>query len=357
MHHQSPKNQKTSVFLSVLVLVVFTLTSGALDSPASAETPTFRIGYMPIFPSAPEFVKAAKSWYKKEMNINVQELRFSSGPPIVQAFAAGKVDIAYFGMGPSIVAVSKGIKAKVLTSIVTEQVAVIGRNSFARDFQASPTKSAFQKFARNNGRNLKIATFPPGSTPHVMLMMWLDQLGVNPKREVDVVSMGGAQVRQAVLAQRVDATMILEPIITIIRHSGIPYRTVIEGKKILPGQPGSVLFVRQELIDKYPKRIKKLVELNLRAIKMLKEDRAEAAKIISEKIGRKVVPVKMAKEVLDSPYMNWTANPHSVIQGTQAYNNFQVKMGRFKKPLRMNQLFDFRFYDEVVKDQPELKGY
>ncbi len=240
---------------------------------------------------------------------------------------------------------------------MTEQVAVIGRNTFAKAFRANPTKAAFRQFAKKNGRNLKIATFPPGSTPHVMLMMWLDQLGVNHKREVDIIPMGGAQVRQAVLAQRVDATMILEPIITIIRHSGIPYSTVIEGRKILPGQPGSVLFVRQELIDKYPKRIKKLVELNIRAIKMLKENKAETAKIISDKIGPKVVPVKMAKEVLDSPYMRWTANPHSVIEGTQAYNNFQVKMGRFKKPLRMNQLFDFSFYDAIVKEHPELKGY
>lgn len=356
MYRRSARNPKTKIFLSALVLFA-AMATGALAPMAGAETPTFRVGYMPIFPSAPEFVKAAKGWYKKEMNVKVREFRFSSGPPIVQAFAAGKIDIAYFGMGPSIVSVSKGIKAKVLTSIVTEQVAVIGRNTFAKSFHANPTKAAFRQFAKKNGRNMKIATFPPGSTPHVMLMMWLNQLGVNPKREVDVVPMGGAQVRQAVLAQRVDATMILEPIITIIRHSGIPYSTVIEGKKILPGQPGSVLFVRQELINKYPKRIKKLVELNLRAIKMLKENKDETAKIISDKIGPKVVPAKMAKEVLDSPYMRWTANPHKIIEGTQAYNNFQVKMGRFKKPLKMNQLFDFSFYDAVVKENPELKKY
>ena len=345
------------IFGTVLILLSLLIWPVQGGGAEAADKPLFKVGYMPIFPSAPEFIKAAKGWYGKEMNVRVKEFRFSSGPPIVQAFAAGQLDIAYFGMGPSIVSVAKGIKAKVLTSIVTEQVAVIGRNQFAKDYKANPGKSAFHKFAKENGRNMKIATFPPGSTPHVMLLMWLDQLGLNPKREVDVVPMGSAQVRQAVLAQRVDATMILEPIITIIRRSGIPYSPVIEGKKILPGQPGSVLFVRQELINKYPRRIEKLVELNLRAIRMLKENHGEAAKILSKKIGSKVISAKMAKDVLASPFMNWTANPHKIVNGTIAYNKFQVKMGRFKKPLAMNKLFDFTFYDKVVAKHPDLKKY
>lgn len=341
--------------LLMAVLGVFLYAAGAV--PASAAPPVFRIGYMPIFPSAPEFIKAAKGWYEKELGVQVKEFRFSSGPPIVQAYAAGKIDIAYFGIGPAIVAVSKGIQAKVLASIVTGQVAVIARDQFAKDYKRQPGKSAFQKFAARNGRNMKIATFPAGSTPHVMLLYWLHQIGVDPKREVDIVPMGGAQVRQAVLAQRVDATMIMEPIITIIRKAGIPYRPVIGGNQILPGQPGSVLFVRQTLIDKYPAKIKKLVELHLRAIKFLRENRTESAKIISDKIGAKIVPPEMAYGVLKSAYIQWKGNPHSIVQGTRTYNQFQVKMGRFKKPLPINKLFDFRFYDQVVAEHPELKGY
>lgn len=347
--------RKIMLVAATMVLAAF---SAALTPPPPAQAqPEFRVAYMPIFPSAPEFVKAAKGWYGKEMGVKVKELRFSSGPPIVQALAAGQVDIGYFGIGPALVAIAKGIKGKVLASIVVEQVALVAHKDFARAYKKNPGKAAIAQFEKAKGRKLRLATFPPGSTPHVMLQMWLAQIGVDPKRDVEIITMGQAQLRQAVLAQRVDGTMMLEPILTIIRRSKLPFETVLAGKDILPGQPGSVLFVKQELIDKHPKEIKKLVELHLRSIQILKDRHDEAAKIISQKIGPKVISAETSKDVLSSPYLVWRANPHGIVKGTQVYNDFQVKLGLFKKPLKMSDVFDFRFYDEVVAQNPGLKSY
>ncbi len=61
MSRHSARASKKKVFLSALVLFAAAM-AGTLAPPAGAETPTFRVGYMPIFPSAPEFVKSAKGW-------------------------------------------------------------------------------------------------------------------------------------------------------------------------------------------------------------------------------------------------------------------------------------------------------
>ena len=340
----------TKVFLVLFVVM------GLLQVPMSWALDKIRIGYMPILPSAHEFIAAEKGWYR-ELGVPVEEIRFSSGPPIVQAFAAGQVDVAYFGIGPALVSVAKGIKARVVASGVTEQLAVIAVNSFADQYQKEPNRKAFLQFAKAKGHPLKIATFPPGSTPNVMLRYWLDKLHVDPVKDVEILSMGASGVRLAVLSQKVDATMILEPIITIIRHSPIPYRIVVYGKQILPGQPGSILFVRQSIIDERPDIVEKLVHMHLKATKILVEKRDEAAGIISRKIGPEALPVKVARESLDSKALHWVANPHAIVDGTMTYNRFQVKLGTFKKGVDPKDLFDFRFYDRVIKAHPEYKGY
>ncbi|MFQ5848791.1 MAG: ABC transporter substrate-binding protein [Candidatus Methylomirabilales bacterium] len=337
-----------------LLLLLFAL--GVTRASGISAAQTIRIGYMPILPSAHEFVAAEKGWYR-DLGLAVEEIRFSSGPPIVQAFAAGQVDVAYFGIGPALVAVAKGIKAKVVASGVTEQVAVIAANDFADLYEKAPSRKAFLQFAAKRGRPLKVATFPPGSTPDVMLRYWLDQLHVHPVNDVEIVAMGADRVRLAVLAQRVDATMILEPIITIIRRAPIPYRILVYGKDILPKQPGSVLFVRQSLIDERPDVVEQLVMMHLKATKILVEERDEAAAIISRKIGADALPVQVAREALDSKALHWVANPHAIVDGTMTYNRFQVKLGTFKKPVSPQALFDFQFYDKVIGAHPEYKEY
>ncbi|MFQ5803637.1 MAG: ABC transporter substrate-binding protein [Candidatus Methylomirabilales bacterium] len=338
------------------VLVILLIVIGLTEGPASSEIQKIRIGFMPILPSAHEFIAVEKGWYR-ELGLPIEELRFSSGPPIVQAFAAGQVDVAYFGIGPALVSVAKGIKAKVVASGVTEQLAVIASNTFADLFEAQASRKAFLQFKTDQGHPLKIATFPPGSTPSVMLHYWLDQLNVDTVKDAEILAMGADRVRLAVLSQQVDATMILEPIITIIRRAQIPYRIIRYGSQILPGQPGSILFVRQNLIDERPDIVEKLVLMHLKSTKILMEERDEAAEIISRKIGREVLPIEVAREALDSKALHWVANPHAIVKGTMTYNRFQVKLGRFKKTVDPQALFDFRFYDKVISTHPEYRKY
>lgn len=334
-----------AIFVAVSMGLIASAPAGAQDR--------LRIAYIPILPSAHEFIAAAKGWYQ-ELGLPIDEVPFNSGPPIGQAMAAGNIDVAYVGTGPAMAAVVRGTKAKVLAAAMTDSVAAVASESFAEIFDKSPNRAAFQKFLAMTGRRLRIATLPANSTPHVMLLYWLRQMQIDFTKEVEIVAMGENQVYQAALSQQVDATMIVEPIITLMRKSTTPFRVIAYGKDILNGQPGSVLFVRQNILAEKPALAEKLVLLQLRATRVLLEDRDEAARIVSRKIGSDRIAVDIVRSALDSPAVRWVVNPRTIVDGMFAYNRFQVSMGLSRSRITAEDFFDFRFYDRVVKANPQF---
>jgi len=345
---------QADLFLRLLGAMVFGLVLPALSAAGAQDK--IRVGYLPLLPSAHEFVAAEKGWFR-ELGLPVEEFRFRSGPPMTQAFIAGQLDVAYFGVGPALMAVSRGVKAKIIAGSTMNTVAVIARDPFAEGFERRPNRAAFQGYQKRTGQRVRIGTFEAGSTSYLLALYWLQQLQVDPLREMELVRMGEDQQRRTVQSKQIDIAVSVEPIITLGRRASPAYRAIAWGKDILPGQPGSVLFVRQTLLDERPDVAEKLVQLHLRATALLTEERDEAARLISRKIGADVLPVSVARETLDSPAIRWISSPHALVAGAETYNRFQVTMGLSRTPLSADDLFDFRFYDRVFNRQPQSKKY
>lgn len=315
-----------------------------------------RIAYMPILPSAHEFVAAEKGWYRT-LGLPLEELRFNAGPPIVRSLAVGEVDVAYFGSAPAMTAVNRGIKGKIIAAAITEQVAVVAHKTFADLFDQTPTPAAFKQFQLKHSRRLRIASYPTGATPAILLHYWLHQLQVDMLKDVEIVAMGEERLSRAVLSRQVDAAMMVEPAISLVRRDEGQFRPIVYGREILKGHPGSVLFVRQNIIDDNPEIAEGLVRMQLNATKILIESKDEAAGILARKIGSDVLPINIAREVLKSKAARWVANPRAIVDGTLAYKRFQVSRGLSRSRVATEELFDFRFYDRVVSGNPELKKY
>src|SRR5688572_28835627 len=75
---------------------------------ANADPVTLRVGYIPIIPMTQLFIMEGEGW-TSQAGLNLQLTQFSSGPNMVQALASGSLDVAYVGIGPAIVARSRGI--------------------------------------------------------------------------------------------------------------------------------------------------------------------------------------------------------------------------------------------------------
>lgn len=321
-----------------------------------AHAVTLKVGYIPIMPMAQLFVMEGEGW-ADEAGLEFEFTRFSDGPAIVQALASGKLDVAYVGIGPAMVARANGIDLRVVASNVTEQLALIGRGDFASTFQeAEDPAAAFARFREEAGRPVRIATLPAGSVPHAVLRYYLERTASADIADVEIVPMGADKVQQALLSGAVDAASIMEPILTVVQQRDPTAEVLARGGEMLPNQPGAVLAVRQEVIEENRDAVQALVELHLRATDLIKEDPQRAAEHVQEFIGRGLIDTDTLVAAMTSSYGIFEPDPHAIVDSTRTLHDFQAETGTLKKPVPFETLFDFTFYDAASKDASGAKA-
>jgi acyl transferase domain-containing protein/NAD(P)H-dependent flavin oxidoreductase YrpB (nitropropane dioxygenase family)/ABC-type nitrate/sulfonate/bicarbonate transport system substrate-binding protein/NAD(P)-dependent dehydrogenase (short-subunit alcohol dehydrogenase family) len=238
-------------------------------APTFARPAKLSIGYIPMMNMIQLAVADEQGWFRDELGVEIGYVRFTSGAPMLEAVAAGQLDVAYIGTGPVITAAHQALPVKVVATCSKDAFAFVAIDTFADIYTKNPTAAAFAEFANQEGRKLKIATVPRGTTPDVFLRYWLSGLGVNPEQDVDIVYMGADQLVATTTAGQADAAVYGEPQITLMQRSNPRFRVVLWGDELTPDLIAGVVMVQQNIIDQYPEMLKKLVEIHVRATKYL----------------------------------------------------------------------------------------
>ncbi|WP_138466708.1 ABC transporter substrate-binding protein [Poseidonocella sp. HB161398] len=304
------------------------------------------IGYMPILPDAQLFVALEEGWVD-EAGIDPELVQFQNGPAMVQALLAGQLDIAYFGIGPAMVARGKGADIKVVASNIVEQISVVALGDLAPYFDSDPA-TAFARFAEAEGRKPVIATFPTGSVPETVLQYWLQNgLGVDPA-DLEIVYQGTAQVQQALLTGAVDGAAILEPVVSSVLARNPEARVVAAGGALFPDQPGAVLAVREGAIADHREAIVRLVAAHVRATELLRDDPATATEAVAKYVGGGRLDPAIVQAAIERSHDGFVADPNRITAGTKAMHDFQEAQGTLKQAVDLDALFDLGLYGDAA---------
>lgn len=331
-----------------LLLFIWFVSIGGRVSQAAE---TLEVGYIPILPMAQLYVLEGEGW-AKAAGLNLKKTPFPDGPGIVEALTSGKLDVAYFGIAPAMVAFSKGVGIKVVASNVVEQVALIARGDFTLYMLRDPL-TGIQRFATRKGRKPRIASFSPGSVPYAVFRHWLLEIAKLPADSVDLVSMSATEIEQALLTGAVDGASTLEPVLTTVAAADRGAKVVLDGAEMMPNQPGAVLAVRSELIRAKPRIVRELVALHNRATDfiILHPDKAAQHAFGALQSASARLSLSAVEEAMVSPYSKFVADPYRILESTQTMHDFQLKMGLIAKPVKLDQLFDTRFYAGITDEQ------
>lgn len=314
---------------------------------AQAET-TLKVAYIPIMPMSQLYVMEGEGW-TEEAGLDLELTKFSSGPAIVQAIASGDFDVMYFGIGPAMVSRANGVPIKVVASNVVEQIALIAQGRFGEIMADAATPiEGVRKFTEETGRKPKIASLPKGSVPDTVFRHWLIKVAGLSENDIDIVGMGAGKVQQVMLARSVDAASILEPVTTIIRQRVGDAVIVAEGGQMLPNQPGAVVAVRENVIADKRAAVEKLVELHVRATRLINAEPAKAAKHVHAFLGQGLIPLETIETALQSSTSNFVDDPRAIVPATKVMHDFSAEIGTLKKPVPLDQLFDTSFYEAAI---------
>ena len=328
--------------LAVSAALAFTSQSALAQEPVSLE-----IGFLPILPDAQLFVTLEEGWME-DAGIKADLVQFQEGPAMVQALLAGQLDVAYFGIGPAMVARARGADIKVVASNVIEQISVLAIGDLAPYFEEGDAATAFERFAADHGRKPVISTFPRGSVPETVLQYWLLQgLKIDPSL-VEIIAQGAAQVQQALLTGAVDGAAILEPVVSSVLAQDPDARVVAAGSELFPNQPGAVMAVREGVLAEHGAQIAALVAAHQRATDMLVNDPEAAAPLVAKYVGGGRMDPAIIRSAIERTGASFVADPNRIVEGTRVMRDFQAGQGTLSQPVDLEALFDLSVYDSVA---------
>jgi len=253
--------------------------SGGGEQEKGGKPPKLRIGYQAI-PNGDLIVKQQGS-LEKAIGVPVEWQQFDSGADVNRAIAAGSVDIGLAGSSPVSNGIASGLPYKVawIYDIIgdAEQLAV-------------KTSAGANDVAGLKGK--KVAA-PFGSTTHYALLTSLQDAGLDPAKDLDVLDLAPDDIVAAWQRGDIDGAYVWNPSLAKIKEDG---GKVLVSSAELAKQgtlTGDLAIVSTEFAEKYPDIVTAWVKEEDRAVKLYKEDPEKAAEIVGKELNLS------AKEALD----------------------------------------------------------
>ncbi|MBV1836896.1 ABC transporter substrate-binding protein [Acetobacter estunensis] len=341
--------------LRKLSVVVATFVGVLLTGCQFAAAAPIRVGYIPVLGSSALFVVDGKGW-GKDAGLDLQLVRFTSGPQAIQALVSGRIDAYVAGVLPLLQVRARGVDVKVLASGAIEELSVAARGKLAEGLEAgdagnqSPTALAqrITDFTTATGHKPRFAAQPQGSVPDTVLRYWLKQQEKLDLKTVDIVGIDIDAAQQAFLAGAVDAAVLREPALTVIRRRLPDARILANGHEMLPDQPGSVLAVVNPNAPDRAAWKNKLTALFVKGTTLLAEHPEEAAPYVTKALGGGLLREDVIAQALKASAHDFVADPARIVPGVKALQDFEVAEGLLRSATPVEDLFDLTTWRQAT---------
>jgi NitT/TauT family transport system substrate-binding protein len=268
---------------------------------------------------------------------------YVTGTALAAALARGDIQVAYICLVPTISAYANaGVQLKI----------VAGTHKYGYGLAVNPDKIKAVEDLEKPG--IRIGCVQTGSAADVALQKTIDKYGLN--REIvlkNVQQMNPPKQMLAIKMGKLDAVFIPEHWATMAEDYG--FKMLLTAKDVWPEMQGSVLIVKEELINSHPETVRKLVEASQKATDWACENPVEAARIMARQLqsaGDQVFPTDVAETAkqleITSDIMlrsmdrlEYTTEIDPVI--VQETIDYMVSLGYIKSSFKAEDILDLRF--------------
>jgi sulfonate transport system substrate-binding protein len=218
---------------SFRIAVLFAAVAGLIPTAVIAQKVVVRYGYLPV-PTMPMFAAIAHDLLANE-NVDLQLIKFTSGPAAFQALQSGSIDAAQGGMPTYYMGTTRGLEVR--------WVYTYGDYSPLEGLVV-PKDSKIRQF--KDLRGLKVAA-PSGSMMHLAHLYALQKNGMTMK-DVEFVPLQPPQGLAAVLNSDVAAAWFWDPFTSQAMEKGA-IRIIINKELGVP-DPFGIAMTTKFLADK-----------------------------------------------------------------------------------------------------------
>ncbi|MBW4537113.1 MAG: sulfonate ABC transporter substrate-binding protein [Pleurocapsa minor HA4230-MV1] len=251
-----------------------------VNSNSNVESQVIRIGYQKF--GTLSILKARENLEQRLANqgISVQWVLFPAGPQLLEALNAGSIDFGHTGEAPPIFAQAAGAP---LEYVANQTPNPKGEGILVHQDSDIKTVADLKgkKIALNKGSNV-----------HFLLVKALKAGGVKYE-DIETVFLPPADARAAFEQGSVDAWAIWDPFYTAAKQA-TNARVLEDGEGLVANR--EFYLAAKSFVDRYPERIKTILEEAEKADVWAKTNITEAAKLLSPQLG---IDVPVLEEVLE----------------------------------------------------------
>lgn len=323
--------------LSMAAWVVVPVAAGCAGwpGPAKGDVDKLRLGMVPS-----TYVEAAQRIAKQEglfakNGIETEFVRLKGDILNLRALIGGEVEIASIGSFALINAIQKGANLRAFISTVPEQPHMLVATKDVKGWQDLPGKS--------------FAISQPGAISQTFPRAIMTKLGVDPDR-VTYLAIGGNSARQkAVLAGKVDATLLHKERAVMVATQSDKHHIVGGTADHLPGVPLVYHAARKDWLDQNPDLVTRYTKSLIQAARFMVRNKAIMLKLGEEVIGGD-------PKIIEAAYEEYRKSGIWAVDGGLSKDGFDftiklgVDTGELKTPIAFDQVVDSRFVDAVLKE-------
>lgn len=259
-------------------LTRLTLLSSLLLSVASAQgASSVRLGYFPNLTHAPALVGLERGTFQKALGkVKLDAKEFVSGTTLMEAFAAGQVDLAYVGPGPAINGAARGMPLQIVAGASEAGAVLIAR----RD-------SGIKSYKDLAGKRVAVPSL--GNTQDISLRHILKEQGLKSQTDggnVSVTPVPPADIGAAFAAKRVDATLVPEPWGAVLQAQG--HRLIGTEKTVWRGgqYPTTIVIVNTRFAQTNPELVANFLKAHAAAVAFINKSPVAAQTAVNKELEK-----------------------------------------------------------------------
>jgi len=283
---------------------------------------------------------------KKDFNKEIQWKLFGTGPAMTKAFQKKQLDIGYMGLPPAIIGIEKGVPIKCVTGGHVEGTIMVASKDY--ETMAQLNNNISDVFSQFKGSTIGVPS--KGSIHDVILNFYLKKCDLI--EEIEVKHYKQAEFIATDMQKGIVEGGVGTPALAVFSSTIFDSHLIIPPEFLWKDNPSYGIFFHEDIIENDPEIVIKFLSYNKEASFLLRESPSKAANIISHTFD--ILTEKYVLEVLKISPKYCIALSDGYIKSTIEFVNVLKDLGYIKKTLRINEIFDTSFLQEV---HPEPEHY
>ena len=299
----------------------------------------FTIGYLSTMYHTSHLIRAQR-WIEKELHLFPEWVLFPTGPAMVEAFAAGSIDLGYIGLPPAMIGIDKGIPLICIAGGHAEGTVMIAARGYHSYDELKSSEAVLNQFIGK-----RLGSPAKGSIHDVIIRNLVAESGL--KIIIDNYPWTDL-VPEAIEAGEIEGA-VGTPALAVLGAREYGTATIIPPGNLWPFNPSYGIVVRKELLAE-KKLLGDFLTLHERACNQIREHSGEAAAVVAGTV--KVVTSSFVMEVFALSPKYCAALPENYRRSTLAFVTVLKKLGYLSKDLSEGDIFDTHII-EAIHSEPD----